>query len=383
MLSFILVLSTAAHADPTALQKSTCVSVTEMTEVKTGKKLPHTESDSTNGSDDFRWTDGNVDFQVSAGSLKSSQGTKYFVNLSKTLNSAGATPDQKLAANDLRAFSYSSAKGLQFATLRTKVLYVEKAPGDVVIKYLSSTETPPSDAERVLTTNADGSRHAVTTQIAPGPVFFGYQETADVETCDFQPESFAAYAPTGLFARLKARLALFDKAETDAVAAEKALAECQASPNEDRCVALQKAAAVAQLARDNAWASIVRNADIAVPQPPRTTPQPGHSGGSGGGGSSGGGSTPAQPPRDTSPKLCPDGQWHGGGECKLCPDGKWHGGDSCHLGPDGNWHGGEVKLCPDGKWHGGGGCTLCPDGEWHGGTSCHLAPDGKWHGDGD
>ena len=82
--------------------------------------------------------------------------------------------------------------------------------------------------------------------------------------------------------------------------------------------------------------------------------------------------------------MCPDGQFHGDGQCKLCPDGSWTTAPRCTLAPDGSFqpdYGRGTRITPNGNFiPETGNMVMCPDGQFYPGRSCKLLPDGRFIG---
>lgn len=66
---------------------------------------------------------------------------------------------------------------------------------------------------------------------------------------------------------------------------------------------------------------------------------------------------------------------------RLCPNGSYVYGDECRLAPDGSYVSGTPRLAPDGSYVGGPGpIRICPNGRYVAGSTCVLMPDGSYVG---
>lgn len=82
--------------------------------------------------------------------------------------------------------------------------------------------------------------------------------------------------------------------------------------------------------------------------------------------------------------ICPDGKYHGDGQCLMCPDGSWTTAPACSLAADGSYqpdYGRGTRMTPNGNFiPETGSMVMCPDGRFYPGTSCRLLPDGRFIG---
>lgn len=79
-------------------------------------------------------------------------------------------------------------------------------------------------------------------------------------------------------------------------------------------------------------------------------------------------------------RLCPNGNYVYGTECRLAPNGQYLPGPAT-LAPDGQYVVGRPQITPDGTYVGGNGrVLLCPDGSYVSGERCILTPDGGYVG---
>lgn|GEM_PF-366174 len=79
-------------------------------------------------------------------------------------------------------------------------------------------------------------------------------------------------------------------------------------------------------------------------------------------------------------RLCPNGSYVYGTECRLAPNGQYLPGPAT-LAPNGQYVTGRPQIAPDGTYVGGNGpVRICPDGSYVSGSRCILTPDGSYVG---
>ena len=96
-------------------------------------------------------------------------------------------------------------------------------------------------------------------------------------------------------------------------------------------------------------------------------------------------SAPSAPIRSTTDnqatmRLCPNGSYVYGTECRLAPNGQYLPGPAT-LAPNGQYVTGRPQIAPDGTYVGGNGSVrICPDGSHVAGSRCVLTPNGSYVG---
>lgn len=82
----------------------------------------------------------------------------------------------------------------------------------------------------------------------------------------------------------------------------------------------------------------------------------------------------------SSMRICPDGSYVYGTECRIAPNGRYLPGPAT-IAPNGQYVTGRPQIAPNGKYVGGSGpVRICPDGSYVAGSRCMITPNGTYVG---
>lgn len=89
---------------------------------------------------------------------------------------------------------------------------------------------------------------------------------------------------------------------------------------------------------------------------------------------------PSSSQRQASMRICPDGSYVYGTDCRIAPNGQYLPGNPT-IAPNGQYVTGRPQIAPDGTYVGGNGpVRMCPDGSYVSGSRCVMTPNGRYVG---